>query len=164
MPFHGAVILLLLFLNLITFCCACKQIKWLTVSHLAFIFSFSNLANSLLSWMIVSSFQMSSRAKPIKTMPATTPHTMGMISGPAGQSETQHWRVNRNTSRTLSVGGRYSYLRVILQSNCQKVWNEHCSPPTPHKTQQSHPSGCSASSSPGISTTWTSFSVLLLTA
>lgn len=61
----------------------------LTVSHLAFIFSFSNLANSLRSWIIISSFQMSSRAKPIRTMPATTPATMGMMSGPAGQSETR---------------------------------------------------------------------------
>lgn len=64
-----------------------STIQMLTVSHLAFIFSFSNLANSLLSWMIISSFQMSKRAKPIRTMPATTPATMGMMSGPVGQSE-----------------------------------------------------------------------------
>lgn len=61
----------------------------LTVSHFAFIFSFSNLANSRLSWMIISSFQIRSSAKPMRTMPATTPATIGIISGPAGQSKTR---------------------------------------------------------------------------
>lgn len=59
----------------------------LTVSHLAFIFSFSNLANSLRSWMIMRSFQMSSKARPIRTIPATTPATMGTMSGPSVQPE-----------------------------------------------------------------------------
>lgn len=36
--------------------------------------------------MIMSSFQMSSSARPMSTMPATTPATMGMMSGPDGQS------------------------------------------------------------------------------
>lgn len=59
----------------------------LTVSHLAFIFSFSNLANSRRSWIIMRSFQMSSKARPIRTIPATTPATMGTMSGPSVQPE-----------------------------------------------------------------------------
>lgn len=60
----------------------------LTVSHLAFIFSFSNLANSRRSWIIMRSFQMRSRARPIMTIPPTTPATMGTMSGPSVQPAT----------------------------------------------------------------------------
>lgn len=76
----------------------------LTVSHLAFIFSFSNLANSRRSWIIMSSFQMRSKARPISTMPATTPATMGMMSGPAGHSktETTHRNPIKSTESTLN--------------------------------------------------------------
>lgn len=77
----------------------------LTVSHLAFIFSFSNLANSLLSWMIISSFQINNNASPIRTIPATTPATMGMMSGPLGHSRVQN---KRNMTLQNGKGNDYS--------------------------------------------------------
>lgn len=91
----------------------------LTVSHLAFIFSFSNLANSRRSWMIISSFQMSRRARPMSTMPATTPATMGMISGPAGHSETEtmhKWQIN---SMSLSVSQCPNFRSVFIPNSSE---------------------------------------------
>lgn len=39
--------------------------------------------------MIISSFQINNNASPIRTIPATTPATMGMMSGPLGHSREQ---------------------------------------------------------------------------
>jgi len=59
--------------NTIT-CTQCVEVNTkLTVSHLAIILSFSNLANSRLSWMVVRSFHRRSIAIPISTMAAMTP-------------------------------------------------------------------------------------------
>lgn len=40
--------------------------------------------------MIISSFQINNNASPIRTIPATTPATMGMMSGPLGHSREQN--------------------------------------------------------------------------
>ena len=53
----------------------------LTVSHLAIIRSFSNLANSLRSWMVVKTFHIRMRASPMATMAPITPRTMPAING-----------------------------------------------------------------------------------
>ena len=46
---------------------------WLTVSHRAIILSFSNLANSRLSWILTIVFHASSRSRPPMTIAAITP-------------------------------------------------------------------------------------------
>ncbi|TNN72425.1 hypothetical protein EYF80_017351 [Liparis tanakae] len=91
------------------------RLQTLTVSHLAFIFSFSNLANSRLSWMIISSFQMSSRAKPMRTMPATTPATMGMMSGPAGQSEINTFHTLVHVGLGFLLTQRFDHVDLLLR-------------------------------------------------
>ena len=58
----------------------------LTVSHLALRRSFSNFANSRRSCRIISSFQISSSASPMNTIPATTPAMMARIFGSSGHS------------------------------------------------------------------------------
>lgn len=70
----------------------------LTVSHLAFIFSFSNLANSLLSWIIIKSFQISSNARPIRTIPATTPSLLSLL---AHKSPIAGWIVAESDSEII---------------------------------------------------------------
>lgn len=60
---------------------------FLTVSHLALALSSSNLANSLRSWMVIRSFQMSRPIRPNSRMaPATAKSTTKML-GPSGHSE-----------------------------------------------------------------------------
>lgn len=60
---------------------------FLTVSHLALALSSSNLANSLRSWMVIRSFQMSRPTRPNSRMaPATARSTTKML-GPSGHSE-----------------------------------------------------------------------------
>lgn len=60
---------------------------FLTVSHLALALSSSNLANSLRSWMVIKSFQMSRPMRPNSRMaPATAKRTTKML-GPSGHSE-----------------------------------------------------------------------------
>lgn len=58
----------------------------LTVSHLARARSSSNLANSLLSWMVTSSFQISSAARPRNKIAPATDSSTTRMSGPLGQS------------------------------------------------------------------------------
>ena len=58
----------------------------LTVSHLARARSSSNLANSLLSWIVTRSFQMSRAARPRNKMAPATDSSTTKMSGPLGQS------------------------------------------------------------------------------
>lgn len=46
---------------------------------------------------------MSSKARPISTMPATTPATMGMMSGPAGHSEKEKMHRDRMKSSPVNI-------------------------------------------------------------
>lgn len=58
----------------------------LTVSHLARARSSSNLANSRLSWMVTSSFQIRRAARPRNKMAPATDRRTTKMSGPLGQS------------------------------------------------------------------------------
>lgn len=64
----------------------------LTVSHLALARSSSNLANSFRSWMVMSSFQMSSVARPMSRMAPITESRTTRMSGPLGHSGRQRQR------------------------------------------------------------------------
>lgn len=59
----------------------------LTVSHLALARSSSNLANSRRSWMVISSFQMSSATRPRSRMAPATARSTTRMSGPSAHSE-----------------------------------------------------------------------------
>lgn len=60
---------------------------FLTVSHLALALSSSNLANSLRSWMVMRSFQMSRPIRPNSRMAPATAKRTTKVSGPTGHSE-----------------------------------------------------------------------------
>lgn len=92
-----------------------KHRRFLTISHLALIFSFSNLANSRRSWMIMSNFQINRRASPISTIPATTPATMGIISGPAGQSGKQ--RIMGKMMQQMSTSQTHFSSSIHIHTN-----------------------------------------------
>ena len=65
---------------------ACLKIGFSPVSHLANIRSFSNLANSLRSWILVNTFHIRMSARPMATMAPMTPRTMPMMSTTTGHS------------------------------------------------------------------------------
>lgn len=50
--------------------------------------------------MIIKSFQISSNARPIRTIPATTPATIGIMSGPVGHSV--KWKAKDTHTRGLA--------------------------------------------------------------
>lgn len=59
-----------------------QNIALLTVSHLAFARSSSNFANSCRSWIVMSSFQISSATKPTSKMAPMTDIKTTRMSGP----------------------------------------------------------------------------------
>lgn len=66
----------------------------LTVSHLARARSSSNLANSRLSWMVTSSFQISNAARPRNKIAPATDSSTTRMSGPLGQSAWREEEIN----------------------------------------------------------------------
>lgn len=87
-------------------------VQVLTVSHLAFMRSFSKRANSRRSWMVVSSFHSSRMANPTRTMAAMTPSTMPSIKTLGGHSFSS-WACTTSSPASL-------YLNVNLQSSSSK--------------------------------------------
>lgn len=79
--------------------------------------SFSNLANSLLSLMVVNSFQIRRRMIPKNTMPAITPRTMARTLTSGGHSEDCAKNMQNQTSYSYSLT---VYLWVI-QSDTYKI-------------------------------------------
>lgn len=75
--------------------------------------------------MIMSSFQMSSKARPISTMPATTPATMGMMSGPAGHSEREKIQREEEVKKALKINiMKQLSTRTTKRRNCTMIMYE----------------------------------------
>lgn len=76
---------------------------FLTVSHLALALSSSNLANSLRSWMVTSSFQIRRPTRPRSRMAPATASSTTKISGPSGHSERQGTRLESGRQQLMSA-------------------------------------------------------------
>ena len=64
-----------------------KHILKLTVSNFAFCVSFSNLANSRLSWRVVNNRQIKRSIRPITTIPIIVPRTIARMLTDSGHTE-----------------------------------------------------------------------------
>ena len=96
----------------------------LTMSQRAFCLSFSNLANSRRSWMVTKSFQMSSKARPMRIMPAITPSTMASTLTGCGHSGAYRKQTGQGYYGTECKQGKVTVVQGTSSFNLEIVFRD----------------------------------------